>query len=284
MNHAYNNYPAWQNGIFCTVQDLTISILDLGLIHSDATYDVMAFVNHQGLKIQEHVDRFVRSCEYWRINMNCTKQELMDVAHQLHQSTGWSSSIIWVSVTRGVPESGNPRDLTNCRPNLMMYAKPYQQFNGTGRTTVCLSTQRRIPDWGVNQLHKNFVWSDLTRAQWEAIDQGYDTAVLMSTDGYLTEGPGFNVAIVENGVVYAPSSNRLPGISMLLIEETCTKNKIKFVWDTIDQLRVENCDDMFLTTTVGNIVTVTNLNGRLLTQSDVQKTLIKIINKEKENA
>lgn len=281
MNHAYDNYPAWQNGVFCTVQNLTVSILDLGLIHSDATYDVIAFIDHRGLKIEEHVDRFIRSCEYWRINLTQSKQELIDIAHQLHQSTGWANSIIWLSITRGVPKSGNPRDLTNCNPNLMMYAKPYQQFNGTGQATVCLSTQRRIPDSGVNQLYKNFVWSDLTRAQWEAIDRGYDTAVLLSTDGYLTEGPGFNVAIVENGVVYAPSSNRLPGISMLLVEETCTKNKIKFVWDDINQDRVENCNDMFLTTTVGNIVTVTNLNGRPLDQSDVQKTLIKIINKEK---
>lgn len=281
MNHAYNNYPAWQNGRFCTVQDLTVSILDLGLIHSDATYDVMAFVDHRGLKIEEHVDRFVKSCEYWRINLTQSKQELIDIAYQLHQSTGWASSIIWISVTRGVPKSGNPRDLTNCSPNLMMYAKPYQQFNGTGRATVCLAEQRRVPDSAVNQLHKNFVWSDLTRAQWEAIDRGFDTAVILSIDGFLTEGPGFNVAIVEDGVVYAPSRNRLPGISMLLIEEICTKNKIKFVWDDIGQTRIENCDDMFLTTTVGNIVTVTNFNGRELEQSNIQKTLIKIINKEK---
>jgi branched-chain amino acid aminotransferase len=277
MNHAYNNYPAWQNGRFCTVQDLTVSILDLGLIHSDATYDVMAFVDHQGVKIEQHVDRFVRSCEYWRINLTRSKQELIDVAHQLHRSTGWASSIIWISVTRGVPKSGNPRDLTNCSPNLMMYAKPYQQFNGTGRATVCLAEQRRVPDSAVNQLHKNFVWSDLTRAQWEAIDRGYDTAVLLSAEGYLTEGPGFNVAIVKDDTVYAPRTNRLPGISMLLVEQTCNNNGIKFVWTDIDQTALDTCDDMFLTTTVGNLVTVENYNGRELTPSQIQNKLKKEI-------
>lgn len=277
MNHVYNNYPAWQNGVFCTVRNLTVSILDLGLIHSDATYDVMAFVDHQGLKIEEHVDRFVKSCEYWRINLTWSKQELIDVAHQLHQSTGWASSIIWISVTRGVPKSGNPRDLTNCSPNLMMYAKPYQQFNGTGRATVCLAEQQRVPDSAVNQLHKNFVWSDLTRAQWEAIDRGYDTAVLLSAEGYLTEGPGFNVAIVKDDTVYAPRTNRLPGISMLLVEQICKKNDINFVWADIDQTALDTCDDMFLTTTVGNLVTVENYNGREFVPSRIQNKLKKEI-------
>ena len=278
MNHAYKDYPAWHNGVFCTVQDLDVSILDLGLIHSDATYDVMAFINNRGLKIQEHVDRFLKSCEHWRINAGYTQQQFIDIAVQLHSRTGWDSSIIWMSVTRGIPESGNPRDLKNCKPNLMLYAKPYQKFNGTNQATVCLSKQLRVPDCAIDQAHKNFVWCDLTRAQWESIDRGYDTALLLSVDGFLTEGPGFNVAIVQDGTVRAPRTNRLPGISMLLVKETCEANDIKFIWDDIDQNQLHNCDDMFLTTTVGNIVTVTNFDGRNLSPSAVQKLLIKKIN------
>lgn len=269
----YFDYPAWHNGRYCTVQDLKISVLDLGLIHSDATYDVMAFIDNTGLKIVEHIDRFVASCEYWRIPLDYTRQQLIDVVNDIHGRTGWPSSIVWLSVTRGIPQSGNPRDLVNCEPNVMCYAKPYQQFNGTGRATVCLAEQRRVPDSGVNQLHKNFVWSDLTRAQWEAIDRGFDTAILLSTEGYVTEGPGFNVAIIKDNTVYAPHSNRLPGISMLLVEQTCNENNIKFVWADIDQNTLTTCDDMFLTTTVGNLVTVENYNGRELIPSDIQLEL-----------
>lgn len=269
----YFDYPAWHNGRFCTVKDLNISILDLGLIHCDATYDVMAFIDNTGLKIEQHVDRFVGSCDYWRIKLNYSRQELVDMIHKIHSMSGWDSSIVWISVTRGIPKSGNPRDLINCEPNVMCYAKPYQQFNGTGKATVCLSQQQRVADSGVNQNYKNFVWSDLTRAQWEAIDRGYDTAILLSTEGYLTEGPGFNVAIVKQDTVYAPRSNRLPGISMLLVEETCKELGINFVWSDIEKPMLDSCDDMFLTTTVGNLVTVENYNGRELTPSDVQRKL-----------
>ena len=277
MTHSYHDYPAWHNGKFCRVDDLKISILDLGLIHSDATYDVIAFIDNAGLKINEHIDRFIGSCDYWRIRLNYSRQELIDVVSKVHALTGWTNSIIWLSVTRGIPVSGNPRDLINCEPNVMCYAKPYQQFNGTGRATVCLSQQRRVPDLGVNQLHKNFVWSDLTRAQWEAIDRGYDTAVLLSTEGYLTEGPGFNVAVIKNDTVYAPLSNRLPGISMRLVEQTCKENDIRFEWTNIDQALLDTCNDMILTTTIGNLVTVENYNGRELIPSAIQNKLKKEI-------
>ena len=41
------NYPAWKNGKYCKVGDLNVSVLDLGLIHCDATYDVIAVKNNQ---------------------------------------------------------------------------------------------------------------------------------------------------------------------------------------------------------------------------------------------
>lgn len=271
---SYLNSVAWHNGRWCQVRDLTVSILDLGLIHSDATYDVMAFVNNHGLKIDEHVKRFIISCNHWRIPITQTTDQLIDLVTETHQRTGWASSIIWLSATRGIPASGNPRDLVNCVPNLMCYSKPYQLFNGTNRARVCLSQQIRVPDLAIDQRHKNFVWSDLTRAQWEAIDRGYDTAVLLSTDGYLTEGPGFNVAIVQDERVRTPRSNRLPGISMRIIEELCNKNHIDFEYADITASDLESCNDMFLTTTIGNLVTVTEFEGRPLIQSQIQKQLL----------
>lgn len=274
-NIPYLDNPAWRNGQDCRVQDLALSIMDLGVIHSDATYDVIAVINGKPLKMDQHLDRFLSSCQHWRIPIPYTKQELQQVVLSVHERSGWNSSIIWLSVTRGIPESGNPRDLINCDPDVMCYAKPWNKFNGTGTATVCLSQRvTRVPDCAIDQRHKNWVWPDLTQAQWEAIDRGYDTAVLYSTDGYLTEGPGFNVAIVLDGAVYAPARNRLPGISMLLVEELCRTRNIRFHWQDITPDMLSRCQDMFLTTTVGNIVTVTKFEDRDLEISPVQKLLL----------
>lgn len=275
----YLDNPAWVNGRKCQVKDLTVSIMDLGLIHSDATYDVIAFINDQGFEINAHLDRFIASCQYNRLPLNYSRDELAEIIHQTHIRTGWHDSIIWISLTRGIPRSGNPRDLTNAESNLMVYAKPYQKFNGTNRATVCESiTATRVPDCSINQNSKNFVWNDLTRAQWEAIDRGFDTAIVFGTSGMLSEGPGFNVAIVKDNQVLAPSTNRLPGISMMKVEQLCKQHKIDFQWTTLSRQAVDNCDDMFLTTTIGNLVTVTNYNGRDLNLSKIQSRLIDLFN------
>jgi branched-chain amino acid aminotransferase len=274
-NLPYQDNPAWWNGVPCQVRDLRVSVLDLGLIHSDATYDVMAVRDHQPWAQQQHLDRFLNSCQAWRLPMPYTATELVEAMMSVHSRTGWDDSIIWTSVTRGVPRHGNPRDLKSPTPNVMIYAKPWQKFNGTNQATVIESREStRVPDHSINQNNKNFAWNDLTLAQWEALDHGYDTAAVFGTDGYLSEGPGFNIAVVKHGKVLAPGKNRLPGITMTKVREACLQQGIEFEWADLTRHQVNDCDDMFLTTTVGNIVTVTNYNGRSLEGSPEQDLVV----------
>jgi branched-subunit amino acid aminotransferase/4-amino-4-deoxychorismate lyase len=61
---------------------------------------------------------------------------------------------------------------------------------------------------------------------------------------------------------------------MRLIQELCDKHQIDFKYADITQQDLESCNDMFLTTTIGNLVTVTEFNERTLIPSDIQKKLI----------
>ena len=69
-------YPAYYNGSFCQIQDLKVSILDLGLIHSDATYDVIAIKDREFVNLDAHLKRFAKSCYGWRIPLKYSKEDL----------------------------------------------------------------------------------------------------------------------------------------------------------------------------------------------------------------
>ena len=56
-----NNFPAWRNGTYCNVSDLSLSIMDLGVIHSDATYDVLAVKQGRALQLSQHLTRLENS-------------------------------------------------------------------------------------------------------------------------------------------------------------------------------------------------------------------------------
>ena len=272
-----NNFPAWRNGTYCNLSDLSLSILDLGVIHSDATYDVLAVRHGRALQLDAHIDRLIASCQGWRLPLRYTKDELITVISELYHGSGLDSAFVWVAVTRGVPDSGNPRDLTQCDTQVLAYAKPYYGFNAANTATLCLSTTPRTPDASIDQRYKNWAWQDLTQSQWQALDRGYDSAVLLDHNGYLTEGPGFNVAVVVDNVIHIPQHNVLGGVTMQTVAELCKANHIAYKYCNIDQRQLAAATDMFITSTAGDIVSVTEFESQKFTPSDQQVKLKQLI-------
>lgn len=268
-----HNYPAWKNGRYCKIQDLTVSILDLGLIHCDATYDVMRVdANGEIHNYDAHMQRFAKSCQGW--NLPVPRLDDLDIVFQtLIAQAPEEELLLWVGVTRGVPLSGNPRDLANCATNVFAYVKPYYGFNKENAATVCLAKTVFRND-SIDQTMKNFCWNDLNLAQWEAINLGFDTAVLLSRDGYLTEGPGFNVGVISNGFVYAPKHIRLHGTTMDLVKKICDINGVWFEYtDITPEFITNNATAMFLTSTAGNVIPVKCFDGKYFDEDETLKWL-----------
>lgn len=270
------NFPAWKNGEYCTVKDLSISILDLGLIHCDATYDVISCHNSKIFLLDEHLDRFFASAKHWRLDVPLKRRDLKDIIKTLCKLSNQENLLIWIGLTRGIPRSGNPRDLNNCETNLFLYVKPYFGFNKTNSASVCMSEVVRVPDFSINQTYKNFAWNDLSLAQWEAIDKKFDTAVLCDLNGFVTEGPGFNIFIVKNSAVYTPSRNCLGGITVLAVERLCKENNIEFQRTELTVDDLNNADNIFLASTAGNLIDVDQFENIVFTnQLDLVKDLKK---------
>ena len=271
------DFPAFHNGSFCKVRDLQVSILDLGFIHSDATYDVIAVKDGMFVNLEEHLTRFKKSCEGWRIPLEYTADDLEAILRALVAKSGYQGDyLVWVAVTRGIPTSGNPRDLASCKPNFYAYIKPYFGFNKANVANVCLAKQKR--NTAIDQTMKNFAWNDLNLAQWEAIDRHYDTAILTDRRGYVTEGPGFNVGMIQGNTVYAPAYNRLQGTVMDQVKQYCDKNGITFKYTDLKPESFQHyADAMFLTSTAGNVIEVEMFEGRVYLPNDLLKCIQKAI-------
>jgi len=272
-----NNFPAWRNGTYCNLADLSLSILDLGVIHSDATYDVMAIQHGRALQLPQHLNRLENSCRGWRLPLCYSREELTTVVSELYHGSGLESSFVWFVVTRGVPDSGNPRDLAQCATEVMAYVKPYYGFNAANTARLCMSTILRTPDASINQRFKNWAWPDLTQAQWQAQDRGYDSAVLLDHAGHLTEGPGFNIVLVINNTLHIPRNNVLGGITVHLIQQLCDAHNIDYKYCDIDSNMINAATDMFIASTAGDITPVIEFESRKFKQSLVQGVLKKLI-------
>ncbi|HSU06763.1 MAG TPA: aminotransferase class IV, partial [Acetobacteraceae bacterium] len=95
-------------------------------------------------------------------------------------------------------------------------------------------------------------------------DAGADNPVLLDLDGNVTEGPGFNVFAVTDGVVATPDRNVLEGITRLSVIDMCAKLGIRCEQRTLPLDELRNADEIFISSTAGGVMGVTRLDGRIL--------------------
>lgn len=275
--------PAWYNNEYCTVKDINFSVLDLGVIHCDASYDVACSQNRKIFLLDEHLDRFVYSCQGLRLPFSLSKDQARAIILELCERSNLDSLLIWMGITRGIPQSGNPRDLTNAAANIFFYVKPYYDFGKTEKpVSLCFSQTLRTPNSSINQNYKNWSWIDLTAAQWEAADRNFDSAILLSTTGHVTEGPGFAVWGMSNDVVWSPIGDRLPSVTMMAVERVCQELKIPFMHTDFTAKELLAFDFVSIASTSGGIKQVYKLEDKEYQPNENFKKIVDLL-KEKYN-
>lgn len=249
-----NNLIAYHDGDFKKLVDISISPLDFGFIHSDATYDVMRIVNGNILFYDDHHKRFKSSCEFYGFQ---PLLDLKDIAQRLVDLNGITDAFFWVCAYRGTPLSGSPRDI-NVPQHVFAYVKPYYGISDTKLSLTIFKDMVRDPNY---QEYKNFCWREFTASQKYAYSNGYDSALVLDYKGYITEGPGFGVCFIMDNVVYTPANNVLKSVTIKNTERVCNKLGIKFVYDDIHPDILDKFDEVFICSTSGGITPISKIDN-----------------------
>ncbi len=260
---------AYCNREYVPVGEASIPILDPAFTKSDVVFDAVSVWDGQFFRLEDHLKRFRASCSYVRMKPPCDEDEIKHILAQCVARASFSSAIVYMLCTRGRYGGGiafgDPR---TCRSEFVAYSVPYywavpKERARTG-AHLWIPETRRAPDAAINQRVKNFNRMDLTRAQFEALDAGADTPLLLSTDGFLTEGPGFNVWIVRGDKVLTPGNNMLEGITRLSVFDLC--NEVGLSAETADLRREDlaSADEAFMSSSAGGVIPVTKVNNRLI--------------------
>jgi branched-chain amino acid aminotransferase len=251
---------AYKNGEFKPLGDIGPSILDFGFIHCDATYDVMPVYNGKAFCYERHLQRFKNSAK--RYGLTIPDVDTLEIIKELAQRNPIDNAFVWFIIWRGYPPSGNPRDIENCPVNFAMYIKPSYPIANTPLVKLYLDKNtNRVNDDYYGQEYKNMAWIDLTLSQ-RKTPTGFDTTVLVDVDGLVTEGPGFNVGIVKDGVIKTADKNVLKGITMSVVEDIANENDITFKRMPITQPMFNTADEIFITSSSGG-VTPTTITGSI---------------------
>jgi branched-chain amino acid aminotransferase len=100
-------------------------------------------------------------------------------------------------------------------------------------------------------------------AKREAIQCGYDEALLLDTEGYVSECSGENIFVVREGIVKTtPLTSILEGITRNSIIEIARDRGLPVVEERFTRDEVYISDEVFLTGTAAEVTPVRELDGR----------------------
>jgi branched-chain amino acid aminotransferase len=256
---------AFFEGKFMPLKEAKISILDPVVTKSDIVFDVVSVTNRVFFRLDDHVDRFESSCEKVRIKPPVTRDEIKRISAECVHRSGFDDACVFMCGTRGLYRGGvalgDPRD---CENGFYAYAVPYYWVVPRERTEtgahVWIVETRRAPNVAIDQMAKNFNRMDLTKGTFEALDHGADAAVLLSTQGYLSEGAGFNIWIVRGKTLVTPGENLLEGITRRTVFDLAQEMGLEAKAANLEPKELLNAQEAFLSTTAGAIIPVTRVN------------------------
>jgi len=97
----------------------------------------------------------------------------------------------------------------------------------------------------------------------EAIDTGYDEALLLDTNGFVMEGSGENLFIIRDGIVYTPElTSALDGITRNTVIQIISDEGLKLVEKHITRDEIYICDEAFFTGTAAEVTPIRELDNR----------------------
>ncbi len=266
-NRDFADGIAFIDGQFVPLGEARIPLTDRGFTRSDATYDALHVWSGYMFRLEDHLDRFERNCSRLRLAIPLPREEIRSVLLNLVRMAGLNDAFVSFICTRGVPPKGT-RDPRISEPRFYAYATPFVWIQPLDRQAeglrLHLSRIVRIPPSSVDPTTKNFHWNDLTAGLFKAYEGGYDTEVLSDGDGNITEGPGFNIFIIESGQLSTPAAGVFDGMTRRTVIELAREMSLPVEETTISFAKACAADEVFLTTTVGGVLPVTNVEGRVL--------------------
>ena len=259
----------WMDGQLVEWRDAKIHVLSHTLHYGCGAFEgVRAYKTVDGtaiFRLQEHTDRLFNSAKILRMTLPFTREELNEAQKQVVRENKLESCylrpLVWIGSEKlGVSPRGNTI-------HAMVAAWAWGAYLGEeglkrGIRVKTSSYTRHHVNITMTQAKAVSNYSNSILANMEALDDGYDEALLLDASGFVSEGAGENVFVVKNGVVYTPdlSAGALNGITRNTIFHICKDLGIELVQKRITRDEVYIADEAFFTGTAAEVTPIRELD------------------------
>jgi len=264
----------WFNGKIVPVEQAKISLFTHGLHYGVGAFEgIRAYKQKNGggavFRLPEHMQRLFESCKILDIKFPYSVDDLVKAAIATCKANNFEECYIRPIVYTadgplGVyPGNNPPVDVAILNWEWGSYLGD-KGINEGSRLKVASFVRPHVG----SAMTKGKITGQYVNgvmAKREAISAGYDEALMLDPDGFLTEGTGENLFIVKNNVVKTtPLTSILNGITRQTIMQYLRAKGFELVETRFTRDELYCADEVFLTGTAAEVTPVKEVDGRLI--------------------
>jgi branched-chain amino acid aminotransferase len=272
MSMADRDGLIWMDGQMIDWRDANIHVLTHSLHYGMSVFEgVRAYKTIDGtaiFRLREHTQRFFNSAKIFQMNIPFSFEVLMkaqkDVVKVNKLESCYLRPIAWLgSEKMGVAARGNT-------VHVAIAAWPWGAYLGEegiakGIRVKTSSFTRHHVNASLVRAKASGYYINSILANSEATADGYDEALLLDTDGYVSEGSGENVFMVRNGVLFTPDvASCLDGITRDAILTIAQNEGINIKEKRITRDEMYCADEAFFTVTAAEVTPIRELDRRVI--------------------
>ena len=263
----------WRDGELINWNDARLHVMAHVVNYGSSVFEgIRCYKTVKGaaiFRLTEHMQRLVNSAKVYRMDTKYTRDDLCRAAVELVRDSELEECYLRPLILRGLDEE-NPAFGVNPFPNpIRTYIAAWQWGKYLGEEAlengikVCVSSWTRITSNSLPAVAKagaNYMNSQLIKM--EALLAGYSEGIALDDRGFVSEGSGENLFLVNGGKLITPplGASILPGITRDAVIQIAREMGIEVIETTIQRAALYLTDELFFTGTAAEITPISSVD------------------------
>lgn len=259
----------WRDGEFLRWEDATVHVMSHVVHYGSSVFEgIRSYDTPDGpaiFRLKAHIRRFYDSCKIYRMVPKASPEELSAACHELMERNGLRECYIRPVAYRGVGAAGLYPMASPVETAIIVW--PWGAYLGSealerGVSVTVSSWSRPAPDTHPTMAKAggNYLVSQLMRI--EAMEDGYDEAIGLGTNGLVSEGSGQNIFLLYRGELITPSidGSILAGITRECIVQLARDMEIPVREGPVPREMLYVADEVFMVGTATEVTPIRSVD------------------------
>ncbi len=277
---------AYFNKKFMPLEEAKIGVLTHALHYGTACFEgIRGNWNAEESQIlifraKEHFERLHQSCRIIRVKPQYSVKEMCDLTVKLVAKSGYKEDVYIRPLAYKSAERVGVRVHDIEDDFLLVVVTLPAYLDAEKGVRCCVSSWRRVDDNMIPARGKiTGIYVNSALAKSEALERGFDEAILLTQDGHISEGSGENVFMVINNKLITPptTDNILLGITRDTVMRIAQSELgIETIERSVDRSELYTCDEAFFTGTAAHVTPIIEIDERPVGNGNIGKITSKL--------